>query len=586
MAQSEGVMTPVRRFFRLLQLDKKDITYIYVYAIFGGLINLSLPVGVQAIIGLVAGGALSASIFLLVGAVTIGTALVGVLRVMQLTVTESIQRRIFARSSFDFAYRLPRFRSESLTDAYVPELVNRFFDTVIVQKGLPKILMDFSTSALQILFGLVLIAFYHPFFAFFGLFLIFFVAIIFYITGPGGLKTSLKESSMKYMVASWLEEIGRSRNTFKLAGGQSLALDRTDHLVNGYLDRRASHFRVLLNQYGFMVAFKVVVTASLLLLGGNLVIQNQITIGQFVAAEIVIILVISSVEKLILTMDVIYDTLTGLEKIGTVMDRPLEPHGGQSFSDIDIGKGMMVRARDLHFQYPTSNGPSLQNINLDIKPLERICIAGYNAAGKSTLLGVVGSMFTTVEGQLTYNNVPFQDLDLRDLRQYIGDYSMSEDIVEGTILDNITLCHPMECMPEVISAVQAVGLEEEIATLPNGYGTQLLPAGSNVSRSMRTRIMVARAILSKPRLLLVEGYFPGLEASERSRVYDLLTSKDRPWTLITVTDDAELAGRCDRVIVLQDGKIVQEGTMEDISQGPHFKNIFHASPVSVWPATV
>ncbi len=570
------------RFFRLLQLDKKDISYIYIYAVFAGLINLSLPIGVQAIIGLVAGGAISASIYLLVGAVTIGTALVGILTVMQLSVTESLQRRIFARSSFDFAYRLPRFQLEALSKEYAPELVNRFFDTLTVQKGVPKILMDFSTATLQIFFGLILIAFYHPFFGLFGLALLLFLGGIFWLTGPGGLKTSLQESKYKYKVASWLEEIGRSMNTFKLAGGQSLGMDRTNNLVSGYLDRRANHFRILIGQFGFLVAFKTVVTASLLLLGGFLVIENRISIGQFVAAEIVIILILSSVEKMILTMDAIYDTLTGLEKIGAVTDLPLEKGGGQKYASVDDGKGMTIIARNLTFKYPDAQDPVLDNLSLHIDSGKRVAISGYNSSGKSTLLKLIGSMYSNYSGQISYNGIPMQDMNLTNLREYIGDYSMSEDIVEGTVFDNITLCHPEECMPEVLKVVREVGLQEAIQNLPEGYGTVLLPAGKNISRSVRTRLLMARAILSRPRLLLVEGYFPGLEAAERQRVYELLTESDNPWTLVTITDDSDLAQRCDEVIILKNGKIVQRGPWEEIRQGQHFPYVFRAAPVSVW----
>jgi len=579
-------ITPVGRFLRLLDLDRKDITYIYVYAIFRGLLNLSLPLGIQAIISLVAGGAISASIYLLVGAVTVGTALVGLLQVMQLAVTENLQRRIFVRSSFDFGYRLPRFKMEGLTGEYAPELVNRFFDTLTVQKGLPKILMDFSTAALQILFGLILIAFYHAFFAFFGLILLFVIFLIFWITGPGGLKTSLQESKYKYKVASWLEEVGRSMPTFKLAGGQSLALERTNGLVSTYLDRRKDHFHILLGQYGFMVAFKTLVTASLLLLGAFLVVDNRITIGQFVAAEIVIILVTNNVEKLILTMDTIYDTLTGLEKIGAVTDLPLEKSGGQSFEGVDSGKGMAISIKNLTFQYPDAKKPVIKELDLEIESGQSLAIAGYNGAGKSTLLRIIGSMFSDYSGQVSYNKVPLHNLDLSDLRQHIGDYSMNEDIVEGTVFNNITICHPEECMPEVLRAVQEVGLQEDLEELPLGYDTQLLPAGRNVSRSMRTRLLMARAILSQPRLLMVEGYFPGLEAMERQRVYDLLTRPKQPWTLVTVTDDAELARRCDKIIIMKEGKIIQQSSWEEIKKGPHFKHVFQASPVTVWSAEI
>ncbi|MCB0374827.1 MAG: ABC transporter ATP-binding protein, partial [Sinomicrobium sp.] len=239
---------PIQRFFGLLRLDRKDISYIYVYAIFSGLITLSLPLGVQAIIGLIAGGNLSASLFLLVGIVTAGTAFSGILKVMQLSVMENIQRRIFARSAFDFSYRMPRMRLHALDTYFPPELVNRFFDTITLQKGLPKIIVELSAAVLQILFGLILIAFYHPFFVFFGGFLLLLIYLVIRYTGSKGLQTSIQESNYKYEVAYWLEEQARAVNTFKLAGNDTLALRKTDRLVTNYLGARKKHFQVLLTQ--------------------------------------------------------------------------------------------------------------------------------------------------------------------------------------------------------------------------------------------------------------------------------------------------------------------------------------------------
>ena len=227
MEELHPQITPIKRFFRLLQVDKRDISFVYIYAIFSGLITLTLPLGIQAIIGLIVGGSISSAWIVLIAVVTIGTALTGWLKVMQLYVTESIQRRIFTRSAFDFAYRIPRLPMEELLSEHPPELVNRFFDTITIQKGLPKILMDFSSAVLQILFGLILISFYHPLFIFFGVFLIAIVAIIFYFAGPAGIRTSLQESKYKYEVAYWLEEIARTMATFKLSGASELPLEKT-----------------------------------------------------------------------------------------------------------------------------------------------------------------------------------------------------------------------------------------------------------------------------------------------------------------------------------------------------------------------
>ena len=147
---------------------------------------------------------------------------------MQMTVSETLQRRIFTRVSFDFAERIPNLHTETVRNEYVPELVNRFFDTLTLQKGLPKILIDLSTAIMQILFGLLLLSFYHPLFIFFGFVLVLLLILIFRFTGPAGLKTSIKESKYKYQVAYWLQELGRTLNTFKLTGSSELPLSKTD----------------------------------------------------------------------------------------------------------------------------------------------------------------------------------------------------------------------------------------------------------------------------------------------------------------------------------------------------------------------
>ncbi len=569
------VLTPVQRFFRLLSLDKKEITYVYIYAIFSGLITLSLPLGVQAIIGLIAGGALSASLILLVAVVTAGTALSGVLKVMQLTVTETIQRRIFARSAFDFSYRIPRFRTEYFNSYYPPELINRFFDTLTLQKGMPKLLVDFSSAVLQIVFGLILISFYHPFFVFFGLTLVVILFAIFRISGPGGLKTSLKESTYKYQVASWLEELARSMSTFKLAGGTPLSLRKTDGLVSQYLDSRQDHFRILLFQYGNIVAFKTVVTGALLLLGGYLVINNQINIGQFVAAEIVVILVTASAEKLILTMDTIYDVLTGLEKLGEVTDIPIEKEEGLCFEEIDTGTGISVKVEDLYYHYSDAIRPTIDHLSLEISAGEKVCIAGYNGSGKSTLLQIIAGLIRDFKGAVNFNGIPTHNLDINSLRRHIGDFCAQEDIFEGTLIENIALGNEEVKLEDVIRASEIVGLDRYVQRRSTGYNTMLLPEGKNIPRGVRTKIILARAIVSRPQMIAMEDVFDKLEPNDRVRITDYLTDPTKKCTFVGISNSPYMAARCDRVIIMKDGKIIDSGPYDRIKDSPHFRRVFN-----------
>ena len=153
-------MTSWQRFVGLLELDKRDIRQIIYYAIFAGVVALSLPLGIQAIVNLIQGAQISSSWVVLVVLVTLGVAFQGGLQLMQVRILENIQQKIFTRSSFEFAYRFPKIKTSELGKYYPPELANRFFDTLIVQKGLSKILIDFPAAILQIIFGLLLLSFY------------------------------------------------------------------------------------------------------------------------------------------------------------------------------------------------------------------------------------------------------------------------------------------------------------------------------------------------------------------------------------------------------------------------------------------
>lgn len=567
-------LSALQRFFRLLKADRKEIYYIYLYAIFAGVINLTLPLGVQAILSFIQGGAVTSSWWLLIIIVTIGTLMAGVLVIMQMTVSETLQRRIFTRVSFDFAERIPNLRTESIRREYVPELINRFFDTLTIQKGLPKILIDLSTALMQILFGLLLLSFYHPLFIFFGLVLLLILILIFRMTGPIGLKSSVKESKYKYEVAYWLQEVGRTLNTFKLTGSSELPLSKTDYYVQNYLDAKEKHFKILQIQYAAIVSFKTLVTFVLLALGSYLVINNQINLGQFVAAELIVLLIISSAEKLIVSMDTVYDVLTAIDKIGAVSDLPLDTTQGVDFNEVNTGKGIRVQLEDVSLCYNDSKKPTLVDINLDIKAGEKVCIAGYNGSGKTTLVQIISCFLNDFEGSVLYNSIPRKNFNQKSLRYFIGDYSSQEDIFKGSLRENIDLGNPNIPFDEVVRIAHLVGLNSLIKTLPNGFDSILLPEGKNLPRNAKAKIILARSIASKPQLLAIEELMANIELKDRTHIANILTDKNQPWTLIAVTDDPVLASHCDRVFIMKEGKIIEEGNFEHIQKSEHYERVF------------
>lgn len=568
--------SPLRRLFRLLKPDRKEIINVYIYSIFNGLVYLSVPLGIQAIVNLIIGGEVTTSWILLIIFVVLGVATTGILRLFQFRITENLQQKIFTKAAFEFSYRLPRMKMEVLYKHYVPELMNRFFDVMTVQKGLPKLLIDFSVAVLQVVFGLILLSLYHPLFIIFSVLLVFLIYIIFHFTVKKGLSTSLEESKHKYKVAHWLEEVGRTNISFKLAGNTELPLERANTYVDSYLNSRESHFKLLMRQYSFMVVFKVIVAASLLILGGILVMEQTINIGQFVAAEIIILLVMESVEKLIVSLETIYDVLTGLEKIGEVTDFELERAEGINLKDEMTAPGMRVKTEGLSFKYPGSDTKILDGVSFVVKKGEKFLISGRNNAGKSTLLKLIAGLYDIKEGVVSYNGISLTNLNINEMRAVIGECFSNGTLFEGTVLENITMGRKNIPFDNVKWAVNHLKLKSFIRNLPKGYDTFVEPQGYKFSRSIITKLLIARSIVSKPNLLLIEDIFDNLDLKERLKIMDFLTSEENNWTMVAVSSEAHFAKRCDRIAIVSDGKITKTGSYEDLKLSEEFKNQEHA----------
>ncbi len=505
--------------------------------------------------------------------VILGTALVGFLQILQISVTEIVQQRIFVRSAFEFSYRIPRFKITEVMNDHPPELVNRFFDTLAVQKGLPKILTDFPTAILQILFGLVLLSFYHPLFIMFGVILLGLLFAILRFTGPRGMASSLEESKYKYKVAYWLEELARTMNTFKLAGLTELPNRRTDKLTTGYLMARKAHFKVLVTQYINIVLFKVIITGGLLVIGGFLVINNQINIGQFVAAEIVIIIVLNSAEKLIQSLETIYDVLTGLEKIGAIMDIPLDENEDNTIKlNMDV-PGIEVEISNLKLHFPAYHEPVLRDINLKIKQGEKICVSGEEGSGKTVLLQVLGGLFTEFKGSLLYNGHPIKSLDLDQLRSLIGDNFSMEDVFDGTLAENVSMGRDYITNDDILRALHIVGLEDFVKELPEGLLTHMIPGGKRIPVSIARRIILSRSFAQNPPLLLLDNYPSAIE-QKVNELSDRITDKNAPWTSIVASNHPAMASRCERIIIMTKGKIAFDGTWDDVKNHPTYSKLY------------
>ncbi len=563
---------PIDRLFRLLAAEKKSIYYIYIYAVIVGLITLVIPLGMQAIIGLISGGMVFSSVVVLIAVVICAVLASGGLQIMQISLVEILQQRIFAKAAYELAYRVPKIKTESLYGYHPPELMNRFFDVVNIQKSLPKLLVDLTGAVLQILFGMILLSFYHPFFMVFSVLLVSVILIIMRITGPKGLKTSIYESKYKYKIAYWLEEVARTVHTFKGTGDSSLHVQRMDEYVNQYLYYRKSHFSILRMQFSYIVLFKTFIIGGLLILGTLLVVDRQISLGQFVAAEVVIVLVIGAVEKIIFTMETIYDILTSVDKIGQITDLPLEKDKGLKISLNQYPNGLQVTVKDLHYTSAQNNQVTLQGISFSMQPGEKVAFAGPRQSGKVTLARMLSGLIETFEGSIQFNGISRRDLHKTSVRTSVGTNMLSHDLFEGTLLDNISVGRLQVDYDDIWWSIRMAGLSDYVNALPDGLQTWFGAEGVRPAPDIRHQIILARSIAARPRLLVLYDDWGDWPKDDREQVISGLMAPEMPWTLIVVSNDAQFLEKCNRVLIIHDGKIIAEGKFSELTNHPELRD--------------
>lgn len=571
---TQEYITPLRRFFRFVRLERKEIFNIYFYATLSGIIYLSLPLGIQAIINLLFGGLISTSIAVLITVVVLGVAGNGWLQILQMKVNERIQRKIFTRFALQFAHKIPKLDLVAVDNYYLPELVNRFFDTASLQKGMSKVLLDFPSATVQIIFGLMLLSFYNTAFIIYGFGIIILVLLILRFTYPKGMSTSIKESDYKYEVGYWLEEVARSVKTFKFMPNRDFTVLKADKLVSGYLDARSDHFDVLVRQYWSFVGFKLVITASLLIIGSILVIDQQINLGQFIASEIVIILILNSVEKMISSLDVVYDMLTSLEKVSVMLDKPDERTDGIITIDKNKTTSIEIEARNLSFRFNDSDKWILNNLNFHIQSGERVCLFGSQGSGKSALLNILTGAYPNISGNLLFNKYPLGNYNLPLLRKHIGVFLNGNFIFSGSVKENLTLGNPDISNEQILKTATLTGLIGYIQSLPQGISSKIDTLGRKLPRNTINKILLTRAMLGDPSLMLIEDCWSGLEIAEQDIIINALTDPSRKFTLVAVTNDEKFAARCDRVILLEKGEILAQGTFDEVSRTPHYSKLF------------
>ena len=551
--------TILSRAWNLLAPDKVEVRNIYIFAIFSGVLSLGLPLGIQMIINFIQLGQLSASWFLLVGLVVFAIGFSGTLNILQLRITETLQQRVFARSALEFAYRIPKLKLEKLRAYYNPEFNARFFDTLTIQKAISKLLIDFMAASLQILFGLILLAFYHNFFILFGIVIVVLLYAIIRYTSKAGYQTSLKESSQKYSITNWLNEVNNAKTSFRNSSTE-LNLIQADIKLHNYLDARKRHFGVLVLQYRYLIIFKILIALSLLIVGGVLVVNQQMNIGQFVAAEIIIVLLLSSLEKIILNLDLVYDVLTSIEKIGQVTDFPIEQeNGNHEFQPNE--NGTQLELKNLSYHADELNSSILEDCSFVNLPGQKTCIVSDSSVSTSVLFLIILGQFEEFEGHVYLNNLPIENVSRNSVKKIIGTFLSTDKLVYGTIAENIHFGNESISLPEIVEVCNQLNLESFIDGVDNKYNAVINPDFNFIPQDIQTKILIARALILKPKLVLMEEPTAGMSRSQKESIINQFKRQENS-TFVISTHDDDLHQIADQIVEIQNGKITFIGNYQ------------------------
>jgi len=554
--------SPVERALQYIKFERRDIYVITIYAILIGLISLVTPLTINALVTTISAGVFTMPLIVLSAIIFTGILIAGGVGIAQLYVVELLQQRIFVNTAFEIGYKFPHAKQELFSSTYAPELLNRFFDVVTLQKGIRKLLIDGLSAVVIGAAGLGLLIFISPELLALGVMLLVFSLLLVYVLGKNGLKTSMAESKKKYDVAAFLEDMARSVGSFKLIGSNEYIFKRIDVLANDYVQYRNQHFKILLRQQLGFTFIRAAVNTGVLAVGGWLVFERQITLGQLVATEIVIVTLINSLEKLTNQLEVIYDTLTAFDKVSLVTDIPMERRGGEKL--IDSESGLTIHCEHVSFAYDTR--PLLKDIHFSVQPGSHVALVGKSGAGKSTLSQLFLGVLEPSMGSILIDDVDVRRLDLASIRKNIGLVFPHDEIFDGTVWDNITLGREWVTGRDVMKAIRLTKLDEEFLRFPKGLHTKVLSHGRNLSTGQIRRLMIARAIVHKPRLLILDEAFTGIEEHMKLAIIRELNCAEYNWTVLSITHDPEVLMCSDYVYVLDNGIIAEQGTPEDLSQ--------------------
>ncbi len=504
-------LPPVRRLVALVRLEREDLAVVFVHALGIGLVSLAVPLAAQMLVNTVVYTALLQPVVVLALIVLVGLIAAAFLRMLQAIVSERLQQRFFVRTAHETAWRLASASISTFDHRSARELAAGVLDVAIVQKSAATLLLDGLSVTLQAAVSLLLLAFYHPALLAFDVVLIVCILGILLGLGRGAVPSAIVESKAKYAVANWIMSLAESHRTFKSPGARAFAMQRTDAYATKYLQARSSHFRILLRQVVSSYVLQAVGTAALLGLGTLLVFRGQLTLGQLVAAELIVTSVLTGVSKYGKYLESYYDLVASVDKIGPLIDLPSER--GPSPNRPVASDAPLLAFADLvvNDREPSYVDAPLQT--LWERTRLAILIAPALVRSGQVLCDTLCGLRLPRAGRIWVEGVDSAARAPAEIRAVVACATL-RDTITGTLLENVTLHAPHTAMAEVHAVLSTTGLAASIAALPDALTTALDAREPFLDEPTLARLALARALLAQPRVLVVD------------RILDVLPYKD------------------------------------------------------------
>ncbi|MEI6486331.1 MAG: ABC transporter ATP-binding protein [Sphingomonadales bacterium] len=541
---------------RLVYRWLKDIVwpeknYFWLAVVYGlgiALLGLATPVSVQLLINSIANTALPVPLFTLSG-ILFGLLIVsGLLSVLRIHLMELYRRRIMARLVADITMRVINAADPFFQDDRRFDLFNRYFEMVNLQKAVPSLLVGGFTIVLGMVVGFVVTSFYHPFFLAFNLVLILLLWAVWAIWAKGAMKTSIVLSHEKYNAAHFLETVGASNGFYKSARHIDYALEKAEQVTANYVKAHAGHFRYQFPQTIALYFLYALASAGLLSLGGWLVIQEQLSIGQLVAAELILSGVFAGMNSLYSYLDDWYDIVASVEELSLLFGLQQEPPAPAALAPPRGGALALTRVR---FGLPVGNA----ELNLEIPPASRLVAQGVPGMERA-FADLLKRLHRPDAGLMTLGGVDIALMDPLALRSDIIVLDRAA-IVETTIADYLRLANPEKNAADQMAALRLVGLEDRLSLLPDGLMTRLSSTGAPFTVAKMMQLKLAAAILSEPRIMVLSPLFDTVARPRLKAVFDhfrdtrttILYFSNRPEDLVL---DGYLWLGLDRQLVTRD----------------------------------